>query len=131
MSAHHDRPGLRLAPDGTPLRVRAPRLVSSAVLSVGAAAAAVAFALASASEVLGLERREASMTDLGAILDGLFRGDPWALASLGIYVVIVTPVIGLLTTAWEYASIGDRRTVLLAGAVLAILAFSVLVAVLS
>jgi hypothetical protein len=43
---------------------------------------------------------------------------------------VVTPAVALLATAWEYASIADRRATLLALAVLGVLAISVLVAVL-
>lgn len=130
MSPHQGRPGVRRAPDGTPLRVTAPRRVTSTIISVGVAVAAACFALAGAAEVLGVRHRAAAMTDLGALLEGLLTFDPWALASLGTYVVIVTPAIALLATAREYASISDRRTVLLSGAVLAVLAVSVVVAIL-
>ena len=43
--------------------------------------------------------------------------------------VIITPALGLLSTAWEYAGIADRRSVLLAMAVLGVLAVSVVVAI--
>lgn len=130
MSPHRGRPGVRLAPDGTPLRVAAPRRSTSTVISGGVAVAAACFALAGVAEVLGIEHRAAAMTDIGALLAGLRSFDPWALSSLGAYVVIVTPAIALVTTAREYASISDRRTVLLSAAVLAVLAIGVIVAIL-
>ena len=40
----------------------------------------------------------------------------------------MTPAIGLLTSAWEYAQVGDRRTSLLAIAVLGVLVLSSAVA---
>ena len=120
---------MRRAPDGTLLRVAAPRRLTSGVLSVGVALSAACFALAGLAELVGIDRREAAMTDIGALIEGTMALDPWALASLGTYLVILTPAIALLATAWEYASISDRRTVLLAGAVLAVLTISVAVAV--
>jgi uncharacterized membrane protein len=96
---------------------------------VGVALSAACFALAGLAELVGIDRREAAMTDIGALIEGTMALDPWALASLGTYLIILTPAIALLATAWEYASISDRRTVLLAGAVLAVLAVSVAVAV--
>jgi uncharacterized membrane protein len=122
------RPAARLAPDGTTLRLTAPRRLTSAALSLGVALSAACFVLAGVAELLGMTRREASMTDVSALLDGLRALDPWALASLGCYAVVVTPAIGLLATAWEYASIADRRATILALAVLGILAVSVVVA---
>ena len=129
MNARHGRPGVRLSPDGRPLRVTAPRRATSTVLSLGVAVSAACFVLAGVAELLGVPRHPAAMTDLAALFGGLLALDPWALASAGTYVVIVTPALGLLTTAWEYASIEDRRTVLLALAVLTVLAVSVLVAI--
>jgi uncharacterized membrane protein len=129
VSGQQGRPGVRLAPDGTPLRVTAPRRLTSTLLSLGVAVSAACFVLAGLTELLGFDRRQAAMTDLAALVTGLLALDPWALASAGTYVVIVTPAIGLLATAWEYAGIADRRTVLLALAVLAVLAVSVVVAI--
>jgi uncharacterized membrane protein len=121
---------VRRAPDGTPLRVVAPRRLTSAVLSLGVAVSAACFVLAGVADLLGMTRREASMTDVASLLEGLRALDPWALASLGCYAVVVTPAVALLATAWEYASIADRRATLLALAVLGVLAISVLVALL-
>ncbi len=120
---------MRLAPDGTPLRVTAPRRLTSALLSLGVAVSAACFVLAGVAESLAFHRRQADMTDLAALVAGLLALDPWALASAGTYVVILTPALGLLATAWEYADIADRRTVLLAVTVLGVLALSVVVAV--
>jgi uncharacterized membrane protein len=121
---------MRHAPDGTPLRQAAPRRLTSAAMSLGVALSATCFVLAAVAELLGRERRDAAMTDIEALVEGLLALDPWALASLGTYVVILTPAVALLATAWEYAAIPDRRTVVLSLVVLAVLASSVLVALL-
>jgi hypothetical protein len=42
----------------------------------------------------------------------------------------VTPVVGLAITAWEYAAVEDRRTVMLAAGVLTVLAISLVAAIL-
>lgn len=113
-----------------PARVNAPRWATSAVLTAGVAAAGGLFAMAMLLEVLGVEPGSGDMTDLGAVLDGLVALTPWAWATAGAYAVVATPIIGLLVTAFEYRSVGDRRTVLLAVAVLAVLFSSVAVAIL-
>ncbi len=92
--------------------------------------AGVFFALAMIMEILGAEPGDGQMTDLAAVLDGLVTLTPWAYATVGAYAVVATPVVGLIVTAAEYWSIDDRRTVLLASAVLAVLAASVVVAIL-
>lgn len=111
-------------------RVSAPRGATSRALSVGVAAAGVFFAVAVIAEILGAEPGTGEMTDLAAVIEGLFSLTPWAWATLGAYAVVATPIVGLFVTAWEYASVHDRRTVLLAVAVLAVLATSVVVAIL-
>ncbi len=136
MSRLFPDPGMRHTPDGTPLRRAAPRRLTGAVMAVGVVLAAACFGVAVIAELLGDAgllgdaRPEASMTDLGAILEGLRDARAWAFASLGTYLIILTPAAALLATAWEYATIGDRRTVLLAAAVLAVLVAGVAVAVL-
>jgi uncharacterized membrane protein len=100
------------------------------VLSGGVAAAATCFAIALLTEVLGAEPGSGEMTDVGAVFEGLLDLTPWAWATLGVYAVLATPVIGLVATAWEYATISDRRTVLSAISVLAVLAVSAVIAIL-
>jgi uncharacterized membrane protein len=114
---------------GLPARPRAPRRATSAVLSLGVAAAAAMFAVAMVLELAGVEPGEGAMTDLGALVEGLLAPAPWAWAAAGAYAVVATPVVGLLATALEYRRAGDRHTVMLAAAVLAVLATSVIVAV--
>lgn len=108
----------------------APRRYTSATLSAGVFAAAALFAVALILEILGADHGDGEMTDLAAVIEGLVSLTPWAWATAGAYAVVVTPVLGLVVTAWEYWSVGDRRTVLLAAAVLAVLATSAIVAIL-
>lgn len=113
-----------------PARESAPRRTTSAVLSGGIFVAGVLFAVAMILEVLGRAPGDGEMTDVMAVLEGLPALTPWAWATAGVYAVLMTPAVGLMATAWEYWSADDRRTVLLAGAVLAVLAVSVVVAIL-
>ena len=106
----------------------APRRATSATLTAGVAAAAVFFAVAMILEILGAEPGAGEMTDLGAVVEGLLALTPWAWATMGAYAVVATPVIGLVVSAAEYWSVGDRRTVLLAVGVIAVLGASVVVA---
>ena len=111
-------------------RETAPRRYTSAALTGGVAFAAVCFVVAGVAEIAGVESGSGEMTDLRAVFDGLFAFAPWAWAALGTYAVVVTPVVGLLVTASEYASVSDRRTVRLAVAVIAVLVTSAVVAIL-
>lgn len=113
-----------------PGRAGAPRRFTSATLTLGVLAAACFFAVAMLLEILGAEPGDGQMTDLAAVAEGLVTLTPWAWATLGAYAVVATPVVGLVVTAWEYWSVGDRRTFLLAIAVMAVLAASVGVAIL-
>lgn len=108
----------------------APRRATSTSLSLGVAFAAVCFVVAILAEVFGIDSNEGSMTDLATVLSGLPALSPWAWASLGAYAVVVTPVVGLVVTAWEYASVGDRRAMGLALAVLTVLGLSTAVSLL-
>ncbi len=108
----------------------APRRYTSAALSGGALLAAACFVVAVAFEIAGSEPGRGSMTDITAVFDGLLAFTPWAWATLGVYVVVVTPLLGLVVTAWEYSSVGDRRSVGLAIAVIAVLVVSAVVAIL-
>jgi hypothetical protein len=108
----------------------APRRYTSAVLTGGVAVAAVLFAVAVAAEVAGVEPGGGDMTDLVAVFDGLLTFTPWAWATAGAYALVLTPVLGLVATGWEYSTISDRRTVVLAVAVLAVLATSAAIAAL-
>lgn len=114
----------------SPARLTAPRRLTSLVLSAGVALAAACFAIALLAELLGAAPGSGAMTDVAAVFDGLLAFTPWAWAAAGAYAVVLTPIAGLLVTAWEYASISDRRTVLLAVAVLTVLAISVTIAIL-
>ncbi len=91
--------------------------------------AAACFAVALAAEFVGRDIGSGEMTDVNAVIEGSLALTPWAWATLGVYAVVVTPVVGLVVTAWEYASVGDRRTVWTAMLVLAILTVSAVVAI--
>ena len=108
----------------------APRRFTSLALTAGVTVAGVLFVVAMVLEVLGVDPGAGEMTDIVAVIEGLFALTPWAWATAGAYAVVITPVIGLLVTAAEFRSVGDRRTVLLAVAVLAVLSTSVVVAIL-
>lgn len=118
MSAHRPVPG------------GAPRRYTSVVLTTGVVLAGVLFAVALGLELLGVQPGSGEMTDVVAVLEGLIALTPWAWAALGAYVVVATPVVGLLATAWEYWSVDDRGTVWLAAVVIAVLATSAVVAIL-
>ena len=111
-------------------REGAPRRATSAVLTGGVAIAAVLFGVALLAEVAGTESGSGEMTDLAAVVEGLFALSPWAWAAAGAYAVVATPVVGLLVTAWEYRQVADRRAVILALGVIAVLALSAVVAIL-
>ena len=113
-----------------PARATAPRRYTSATITTGVVASAACFVIAGIAEVAGVETGSGDMTDLAAVFHGLLAMNPWAWASLGTFAVVLTPAIGLLVTAYEYATVSDRRTFLLAIAVVAILALSAAVAVL-
>jgi uncharacterized membrane protein len=111
-------------------RETAPRRYTSAALTGGVLVAAVCFVVAIAAELVGIEAGSGEMTDIAAVIDGLLLFTPWAWATLGAYAVVATPALGLIVTGWEYSTISDRRTVLLAAAVLVVLASSATIAVL-
>lgn len=108
----------------------APRHLTSVVISAGVALSAACFLLAGAAEALGLTAQPGDMTDVSVLVERSLSLDPWAWASLGTFAVILTPAVALLVTAWEYYTIRDRRSVLLALAVLAVLSISATVALL-
>ena len=112
-----------------PARV-APRHLTSAVLTGGVVVSAACYLVPGPAEVLGVAIVAGDMTDLQALVEGLLGADPWAFASLGTLVLVATPALALVVTAYEYTVAGDRGFVVLALLVLAILALSVPVAIL-
>jgi len=99
-------------------------------MSVGVVVSALCFLVAVALEATGSAGATGPATGIPALLDGIAALEPAAWASLGTYVLVATPAIGLVITAAEYADVGDRGTMGLALAVLGVLAVSALVAVL-
>jgi uncharacterized membrane protein len=110
------------------VRTSAPRHYTSATLSAGVVLSGLCFVIALLAETVGVESQAGDMTDVAAVLEGLGAMAPWAWATLGSYVVVLTPAVALLVTIAEYASVSERLTVLTATAVFAILAFSAIVA---
>ena len=108
----------------------APRRLTSASLTAGVILAATCFLVAGAAEFLGADSSVADMTDMNALAGGLAALDPWAWASLGTYLVVATPALGLAVTAYEYATVADRHAVALALVVLTVLTLSTVVALL-
>ena len=113
-----------------PAHEGAPRRFTSRVLTGGVVVAGALFAVAMILEILGSDSGGGEMADLAAVFEGLVALTPWAWATAGAYALLATPVLGLLVTAWEYWSVGDRPAVWLAAAVLTVLATSVIVAIL-
>ncbi len=108
-------------------RARAPRHLTQRVLHGGTLVGGVCLALGLALEVAGRPSVTGSLLDLPAIMSGVLRLDPWAWCALGVWVVIVTPVLALVTTALEFRGIGDRGAVVATTVVLALLAASLVV----
>jgi uncharacterized membrane protein len=99
-------------------------------LSGGTVLGAACFAVALVAELAGLGSDASRTSDAAAYTAALAALDPTAWAVLGTAVIIGTPAIGLVVTALEFRSIGDRWAVLMALAVLAILGTSLAIAVL-
>jgi uncharacterized membrane protein len=101
-------------------------------MTAGVTVSAACFVVALVAELLAGTTGTTGSGALGRVtgwlsdLDGL---DPEAWASLGTLTLVVTPALGLVASAAEYARAGDRRTVGLAMLVLAVLAASAVVAV--
>ena len=112
----------------SPVRASAPRRYTSAALTGGVLLSGLCFVIAVLAEVAGVEGHPGDMTDFEFVMEGLPALSPWAWATLGSYLVVLTPAVALLVTIVEYASISDRRTVAVAIAVFAILTFSAIVA---
>jgi uncharacterized membrane protein len=98
------------------------------MLTAGVGLSAVCFIVAGVAELLGSPVGSGMVRDLEAVVAGLGSADPWAWASLGTLVVLITPGLGLLVTAFEYARVSDRRTTLMALAVVTVLVVSGVVA---
>lgn len=111
-------------------RAAAPWRLTSGVLSGGAALAAACFSIALLADFAGIDGTRGELTDVRLLAESLLALRPWAWAATGTIVVIGTPAVGLVATAAEFASVSDRRTVLLALLVLAVLAVSLVAAIL-
>jgi uncharacterized membrane protein len=110
---------------GLPARV--PSRATAAVLTAGSLLSAGVFLVAVLLVLAGKPGGPGSALDPASALSGLTTLDPHAWASMGVLVLLVTPVAGLLTTAAEYWR-PERRFALVALLVLAVLAVSLAVA---
>ena len=115
----------------TPERRVAPQRATSVTLTVGTVVGAACFAIALVGDLFGRASGPDGVAGLAGYLAAIVALDPTAWALLGSAVIIGTPAVGLVVTAFEYDSIGDRRAVLMALAVLAILGTSLAVALLT
>jgi hypothetical protein len=109
----------------------APRHATGLTLTSGTVLGAACFAIALVSDLARLGGQAFSAGDAASFVAALLGLDPEAWAGLGSALIIATPAVGLVVTALEYGSIGDRRAVLFAIAVLAILSLSLLIALLT
>jgi hypothetical protein len=114
-----------------PERRAAPRRVTGLTLTAGTLLGAACFVIALLSDLAGIGSGATWAGDARAYLSALADLDAEAWAALGSALIIATPAVGLVVTAAEFRSIGDRRAVVFALAVLAILATSLLIALLT
>jgi uncharacterized membrane protein len=101
--------------------------LTSRALTFGSVVASACFVLALVLELVGRRGQPSSGDGLSvdALLRGLVAPEALAWAVMGVLVVIGTPAVGLVATAWEYRG---RREALLALVVLGILGISLGVA---
>jgi hypothetical protein len=109
----------------------APRRATGLLLTSGTVLGAACFAIALVSDLARLGGHDPTGGDATGFMAALLGLDPEAWAALGSALIIATPAVGLVATAVEYGSVGDRRAVLFALAVLAVLSLSLLIALLT
>jgi pyrimidine-specific ribonucleoside hydrolase len=98
------------------------------VLRVGVAVSAAAFVIALLVRVAGHAAGGGDAFDPAAVLAACAALDPWGWATLGVLAVIATPILAIAATGHEHRVAGDRRTAGLSVVVLAILGFSLAIA---
>ncbi len=111
--------------DGT---VRARDRWTRRLLTGGALVSGICLAIAIVLEAKGAAHGSGQLTDLAGIATSVVRWEPWGWASLGVLVMMGTPAAALVATTVEYAAARDLRTAWTAVAVLAVLAVSLVVA---
>ena len=79
-------------------------------------------------EVHGTARHPAS---LSAVVDGLAHGRPDALLTVGLLVLVATPIVRVVVAGFTFRRQGDRAFTVIAGLVLALLAVSFVLDLLS
>lgn len=93
------------------IRSRAPRRLTMRVLHVGTLVGGACLLVGLVLEVLGRPGTTGSLLDVRSVIAGAVALEPWGWSALGVWVVIATPGVALVTTAAEYRIIGDRRAV--------------------
>ena len=109
----------------------APRRATTLALTSGALMGALCFAIAVVADLAGGGGSSAGSIAGDRFLAALLELSPHAWAVLGCAVVIATPPIGLVTTAFEFHAIADRRGVLIALTVLGVFGASLLIALIA
>ena len=97
-------------------------------LTGGALISGGCFTVAIILELLGGTRGAGQLTDVPGIVASVSRLEAWGWSSLGVLVIIATPVVALVATGIEYAVAHERRSAWTAVAVLCVLAISLVVA---
>lgn len=109
-------------------RQRAPKRRTQIAYTGGGVLAGSCLLVAVVLELVGRPADAGSLVDPAAIASGVLSLTSWGWASLGVWIIIATPAVGLVTTATEYHAIGDRRAVWTTVAVLVVLVVSLVVA---
>jgi hypothetical protein len=100
---------------------------TSRVLNAGALLSAACLVVALGLQLVGRPVVPGDQLDAAAVARALLDLEPWGWATLGVVLVIVTPAVGLVATAFEYRG---RREAWLAAGVLGILGLSLAIALL-
>ena len=97
------------------------------ILSWGIVAAVVCMAIGLVLGVLDAEGLPTRVVPVGEVLSGLAAFDPAAYLSLGLLVLIATPLVRVAASLVAFARLHERRYVLVTGIVLAVMCVSVVV----
>jgi uncharacterized membrane protein len=96
------------------------------VLGWGFRIAAAAILLGSIISLARQQPLSKELPGIGHVIDDVVGFEGTGFFGIGIFAIILTPVVATLMIAIAYARAGDRRYAMWSGAVLAILAVSVL-----
>jgi len=106
----------------------ASHLATRRILRAGSLLAAAAFVMALVLRAAGRPVGSGAALDPGSVAGAILALDPWGWATLGVLIVIATPVLAIAATGHEHRVAGDRRSAGLAVAVLAVLGLSLAIA---